>query len=392
MPRPEEKLIAILKDHGVDFTTSLPCEKIKVLLEKVSLSFFHVPLTREEEGVGISAGAALSGRRPAMFVQSSGVGNMINALLSLTQFYELPLAIFVSRRGVYKEKIDAQIPMGRRLPDILTGAGISWSEINSRVDFVIVERELSEIYRKNKIHAFLMSPEVWEGSECGIRNAEFGIKSSECRGAEAAKIQDNKDVVRRPSSLVPRPSRATLTRYDIIKLIAPYLEGKAVVSNLGWPSKELYAVKLQPSNFYMLGSMGMATPIGLGIALTSSKEVIVIDGDGSLLMNPGTLATAAGLAPRNLTIVAIDNNAYGSTGNQPTLTGACVDLEAVARGFGFWNTIKAASEEQLIVAMKKPREGLTFIHALAIPGNKDVPNIPLHHLEIKKQVQEFLKK
>ena len=91
------------------------------------------------------------------------------------------------------------------------------------------------------------------------------------------------------------------------------------MSNLGWPSKELYAVKHQPSNFYMLGSMGMVTPIGLGIALSSSKDVIVIDGDGSLLMNPGTLATAASLAPKNLTILAIDNGAYGSTGNQPTL-------------------------------------------------------------------------
>ena len=65
---------------------------------------------------------------------------------------------------------------------------------------------------------------------------------------------------------------ANLTRYDIIKIIAPYLDGKVVVSNLGWPSKELYAIKHQPSNFYMLGSMGMATPIGLGIALSSRKK------------------------------------------------------------------------------------------------------------------------
>src|SRR6266545_4482832 len=107
---PEEKLISILKNCGIDFTSSLPCEKIKTLLEKVSEEFFHLPLTREEEGVGISAGAALSGKRPAMFVQSSGIGNMINALLSLTQFYELPLAIFVSQRGIYKEKIEAQFP------------------------------------------------------------------------------------------------------------------------------------------------------------------------------------------------------------------------------------------------------------------------------------------
>jgi sulfopyruvate decarboxylase subunit beta len=163
-----------------------------------------------------------------------------------------------------------------------------------------------------------------------------------------------------------------------------------VVSNLGWPSKELYAVKHQPSNFYMLGSMGMATPIGLGIALTSDREVVVIDGDGSLLMNPGTLATAAALAPRNLTIFCIDNGAYGSTGNQPTLAGRCVDLETVAKGFGIERTKKVAGKEEIANAMKQPREGLTFVHVLAVPGNRDVPNIPVHHLEIKRQVQEFL--
>jgi thiamine pyrophosphate-dependent acetolactate synthase large subunit-like protein len=108
-------------------------------------------------------------------------------------------------------------------------------------------------------------------------------------------------------------------------------------------------------------------------------------------MTPGTLATAAFAAPQNLLLVAIDNGAYGSTGNQPTLAGSCVDLEQVARGFGFRNTVKVAGEKDLIEAMKDRRKGPRFIHVLAVPGNKDVPNIPVHHLEIKKQVQEFLR-
>jgi len=378
VPRPEEELITILKKNGVDFTASLPCEKIKTLLEMVGRTFTHLPLTREEEGVGICAGAALAGRRPAMFVQSSGIGNMINALLSLTAFYELPLALFVSRRGIYKEKIEAQLPMGRRLPGIMTGAGIAHTEINSREDFSIVEQKLQHVYPKSSIHAFLLSPAIWEDSECEVSRVECRMKD-----------------IKTPETLGERREakarqRAQLTRYEVLRLIASYLDRKVVVSNLGWPSKELYAIKHQPSNFYMLGSMGMVTPIGLGIALTSSKEIIVIDGDGSLLMNPGSLATAAFAAPRNLTIIAIDNGAYGSTGNQPTLAGTCVDLEHVAQGFGIKNTVKVASEEQIVEVMKKPRSGLTFIHVLAIPGNRDVPNIPLHHLDIKKQVQEFL--
>jgi sulfopyruvate decarboxylase len=379
VPRPEEEFLAILKKNGVDFTASLPCEKIRTLLEMVGRSFTHLPLTREEEGVGICAGAALAGRRPAMFVQSSGIGNMINALLSLTAFYELPLALFVSRRGIYKEKIEAQLPMGQRLPGILTGAGISHSEINGREDFSIVAQELQHVYPKIGIHAFLLSPAIWEDSECELSRVECGIKDTKTPVALGERHE------------AKGRQLAQFTRYEILKLIASHLDRKVVISNLGWPSKELYAIKHQPSNFYMLGSMGMATPIGLGIALTSSKEIIVIDGDGSLLMNPGSLATAAFAAPRNLTIIAIDNGAYGSTGNQPTFAGTCVDLEYVAQGFGIRNTMKVASEEQIVEVMKKPRSGLTFIHILAIPGNRDVPNIPLHHLEIKKQVQEFLK-
>jgi len=376
--RPEEEVITTLTRNGVDFTASLPCEKIKTLLEMVGRSFQHLPLTREEEGVGICAGAALAGRRPAMFVQSSGIGNMINALLSLTQFYELPLALFVSRRGVYQEKIEAQFPMGRKLPAMLAGAGITYTEINAHDELSALERELPHLYEKNKIHAFLMSPKVWEGSECRVQSADSRAQKVECE-VKNVKIE---------GSHMPAPS---LTRYDIIKIVAPYLEGKVVVSNLGWPSKELYAIKNQPSNFYMLGSMGMVTPIGLGIALSSHKEVVVIDGDGSLLMNPGTLATVASAAPENLTIVAIDNGAYGSTGNQPTLAASCVDLEQVARGFGFRNTVKVVAEQEIIEAMKGRRKGPSFIHVLALPGNKDVPNIPVHHLEIKKQVQGFLK-
>ena len=371
---PEEELITILKNAAVDVTASLPCEKIKTLLEMVEERFFHVALTREEEGVGICAGAALAGRRPAMFVQSSGIGNMLNALLSLMQFYELPLAIFVSQRGIYKEKIAAQFPMGQRLPAILNGAGIPCSVISSRDDLIIVAQKLSRVYEGNQVHAFLLNPAVWEGSSA-LRGRQLDQRPVTCMLPEQRR----------------EISPPALTRYEIIETVSPYFAGKAVVSNLGWPSKELYAIMPQESNFYMLGSMGMVSPIGLGISLSSQKDVVVIDGDGSLLMNPGVLATAAHFAPENLTILAIDNSSYGSTGSQETLTGSCVDLELVGRGFGINNTVKASTREQLAEAMGSGSKGLKFIHALAVPGNRDVPNIPIDHITIKNQVVNFLK-
>lgn len=383
MPNPEKELITILRRAGVDFAASLPCEKIKVLLEMVGQSFFHVPLTREEEGVGICAGAALSGKRPAMFVQSSGIGNMINALLSLTSFYGLPLALFISQRGIYKEKIAAQLPIGRKLRDILRGSGIPSSVISTAKDFAMIQKKLPDVYRLGRTHAFLLSPLIWEDSGAkSQRGIECGM-TSRCRYSLAAPYEGTLPAAGR---LKPK-----FRRYDILRSISPYLGSKAVICNLGFPSKELYSAGHRPSNFYMLGSMGMATPIGLGVSLTTAKEVIVIDGDGSLLMNPGTLATAAHFSPANFTIFAIDNGSYGSTGDQPTLTGSCVDLETVARGFGIKDTCKVSTKRQLIEVMKKRDKVVRFIHALALPGNKDVPNIPIGHLEVKKQFQEFLR-
>lgn len=388
MRYPEDELIDILKKGGVDFICSLPCEKFKNLLELIYRNFPHAPLTREEEGVGICAGAALSGKRPAIFVQSSGIGNMINALLSLTGFYRLPLAIFVSHRGIYKEKIPAQTPMGRSLPKILKGAGVGYTNVSRKGDLRLIEKKLKAVYQKEKIHAFLLSPAVWEKSE-------FKMQDARCRIQDAKTgIHHGSYIMNRVSSSEPMHYTAPprFTRYDILDIIAPYINSKVVICNLGFPAKELFYIKHQPSNFYMLGSMGMALPIGLGVALTSKKDVVVIDGDGSLLMNPGSLATTAYFSPKNLTIFAIDNGSYGSTGDQPTLTGSCVDLELVAKGFGIKNTFKVATEKELINVMKKAGKGLRFIHSLAIPGNKDLPNILLNNLENKKQVQEFLSK
>lgn len=376
MSNPEAELIGILKDAGVDFTASLPCEKIKTLLVMLGETFPHLPLTREEEGVGICAGAALSGGRPALFVQSSGIGNMLNALLSLTQFYELPLALFVSQRGIYKERIAAQLPMGQRLPGMLRGADISYSVIGSAADFRTVRKKLAEVYKKNIVHAFLLSPAIWERSEAKAQGTGAAMHAASSK----------------PHSANYKPQAPKYTRYEILEILAPWLKGKVVVCNLGIPSKELYAILHQPSNFYMLGSMGMVMPIGLGISLTTDREIVVIDGDGSILMNPGTLATVAFSNPRNLIIVAIDNSSYGSTGNQPTLTGECVDLELVAQGFGIRNTVKTATKKELIAAMSNKASGPRFIHALAISGNSDAPNIPLRHIEIKEQVQKFLAK
>jgi sulfopyruvate decarboxylase subunit alpha len=110
-----------LKLAGIDFITSVPCVNLQHLLGLIDADtgIIHIPVTREEEGVGICAGAWMGGRRPALLMQNSGLGNSINALASLNFLYGIPLLMIVSHRGCEGEPIVGQIPMGRLTPKLL---------------------------------------------------------------------------------------------------------------------------------------------------------------------------------------------------------------------------------------------------------------------------------
>ena len=135
--------------------------------------------------------------------------------------------------------------------------------------------------------------------------------------------------------------RSDLTR----RLVAKLKNEEAVVGGIGNTHFDLWAAGQRPQNFYMLGSMGLAAPIALGVALAQpERQVIALEGDGSMLMQLGALGTIASLAPKNLTIIVWDNGAYQITGAQPTLTAAGVDLVAIAKGAGLAQSVWAADE------------------------------------------------
>jgi thiamine pyrophosphate-dependent acetolactate synthase large subunit-like protein len=120
---------------------------------------------------------------------------------------------------------------------------------------------------------------------------------------------------------------------------------EAVIGGIGYTNFDLWAVGHRPQNFYMLGSMGLAVPIALGVALAQpSRRVIALEGDGSILMQLGALATVATLRPANLTIVVMDNGTYQITGGQPTATATVADIAAIARGAGLTEAAWAADE------------------------------------------------
>ena len=179
-----------------------------------------------------------------------------------------------------------------------------------------------------------------------------------------------------------------MQRIDIIRRIAE--QDGLIVANLGFPARELFSVQDRPGNFYMLGSMGLASSIGLGLALCQPEPVYVIEGDGALLMNLGSLVTIAREAPPNLCLIVIDNRVYGSTGNQPTARAAGTDLAALARAAGCKHVVEATDELQLQDALKGFSSGLTVIVAHAEAGNAEVPIIELTPVEIKQRFMRHL--
>ena len=145
------------------------------------------------------------------------------------------------------------------------------------------------------------------------------------------------------------PARNTkiMNRFDLSsRLVGKLKNDEAVVGGIGNTNFDLWAAGHRPQNFYMLGSMGLAFPIALGVALAQPKrKVFALEGDGSLLMQLGCLSTIATLAPKNLVMVVMDNGVYQITGSQPTPAAAVADIVAIAVASGLTNSAWAADEE-----------------------------------------------
>ncbi len=165
-----------------------------------------------------------------------------------------------------------------------------------------------------------------------------------------------------------------MKRIEAIAAVAENAGDALIVCNIGFPSRELYFVRDRPENFYMLGSMGLASSIGLGLSLARpDRRVIVLEGDGSVLMNLGTLATIANHAPKNYQLVILDNCCYGSTGSQPTCTHLRTDLVNMARAAGADSVTSATNIDDLCTALRVS----SVVVAKVEPGNAEVPIIDL---------------
>ncbi len=134
---------------------------------------------------------------------------------------------------------------------------------------------------------------------------------------------------------------------EAITTITELLDDQLVVCANGLISREAFSIRDRTENFYMIGSMGMASSIGLGVALSKpSRKVIILEGDGNLLMNLGSLPMAGSLQLGNLLHIVLDNEVYASTGNQPTISNV-IELEEIAKSARYAYVKRVATNEEL---------------------------------------------
>lgn len=186
----------------------------------------------------------------------------------------------------------------------------------------------------------------------------------------------------------------TMTLRDALARIAPCLGDEVCIHANGFLSRAAFGARDADTCFYMIGSMGLASSIGLGVALARpDRRVVVFDGDGNVLMNLGTLATIATAAPSNLLHVCFDNSAHASTGAQPTISDR-VALEEIARAAGYRWTGRVESPAALDAVLPAflAREGPAFLLvriALGPPGPPG-PRIPWTPAEMTARLRRAL--
>ena len=151
-----------------------------------------------------------------------------------------------------------------------------------------------------------------------------------------------------------------INRLQATRFIVAHLTDEPIIASLGNAKFDLFTAQDRPQNFYMWNSMGLASSMGLGLAMARPQQkVIILDGDGALLMNLNSLPTAAARAPQNLVHIVWDNRQFELTGGQPTHTAYGADLSALARAAGFHKVAAVESQESF--------EPL-FLRALREPG------------------------
>ncbi|WP_037154818.1 phosphonopyruvate decarboxylase [Rhizobium freirei] len=368
---------SLLRGHRYELFSGVPCSFLQPLINLASNSLDYVAATNEGEAVAIAAGAQLGGKKSAVLLQNSGLTNALAPLTSLTNICEIPVTGFVGFRG--EEGVPDEVQhefMGRITRQLLEVGGVHVIHLEASLPAAAKQLEEGQDYlRDGKSVFYLVSKGTF---------SSLDLKPPPQRAYQGGTLTISS--CRDPK----RPHR-----HDVLKIISGAKRHDTVLlATTGMCGRELFTIEDAPNNFYMVGSMGCVSSIGLGLSIARpDRKIIALDGDGALLMRMGNLATNAYYRPDNLLHVLLDNETHDSTGGQATAS-SCMNWPMIAHGAGYSHVASASTlsevEQALDDWLAQPR--LTFLYVSIAPGSISPLGRPtISPADAVRRLQEFMR-
>ena len=364
-----------LKKLGYDFYSGFPCSFLKYLINYAINECDYVMAANEGDAVAIASGAYLGGKKSVVLMQNSGLTNATSPLTSLNFTFQLPVLGFVSLRGEPGLGDEPQHElMGQITEKMLKLMKVRWTYLSG--DFEEAKKQLKKadkIIAKGETFFFVVKKNTFD--EVKLKEQRLRTLQNKLKVKSAEKLE------------LP-------TRRETLKILTDLSDRSTVLlATTGKTGRELFEVADKPNHLYMVGSMGCISSLGLGLALARpEKKIIAIDGDGSLIMRLGSLATNAYYQPTNLLHIVLDNNTHDSTGGQATVSHN-IDFVDQAAAVCYPTSIKVNGLDELakVIVKWQMNGGLTFIHLKIAKGStKELGRPTMKPHEVKTRLMNFI--
>ena len=317
------QFVGSAKRLGFNFWAGVPCSFLTPFINYTigDAELTYISSANEGDAVAAATGAALGGHRSVAMMQNSGLGNAVSPLTSLNYVFRIPVLLIITLRGEPGKPDEPQHElMGQITPGLLETMGIPWAWFPDRPEDIekVLHTAVDEMDSSARPYALIMKKGM-------VAPYPLGQKSGFNQP-----VGDNGGTVNFTRS---EPH----SRCDVLNQLVACTDTTetVLIASTGFNGRELYAIDDRPNQLYMVGSMGCAVSLGLGLSLVRpDKKIIVIDGDGAALMRLGNMATVGAYAGANYFHLLLDNHVHESTGGQSTVSSA-IDFPAVAAACGY---------------------------------------------------------
>ena len=358
------EFVEAARELGFSRYTGVPCSFLTPFINYVinDDTLEYVSSANEGDALATAAGAAIGGQRSIVMMQNSGLGNAVSPITSLSYVFRIPFLIITTHRGQPGVKDEPQHElMGQITEELFDLMRVPWETFPKTAEAIkpALQRAMDYMEKEKRPYAFIME----KGTV-----AKHDLKKNPVKDISTRK----KEIHYRFDDKAERIDR----NEALTKIIAHTpVENTLVIATTGYTGRELFAIEDRPNQIYMVGSMGCASSLGLGVALARPDlKVVVIDGDGAGLMRMGNFATLGSYAANNLVHILLDNEVHDSTGAQATVAGN-IDFARVAEASGYAVSL-SGNQLSLIDELFElsDHEGPVFAHLKIKAGTID--NLP----------------